>query len=811
MPRLAFPTALRIASLLLALSLPAMAAADWPGFRGPSSTGSVSGAGLFDDGADGLTLGWKRALGSGYSALAVADGRVLSMFAAGEHDVLAAFDHESGDELWRYTIGETYNGHDGSHDGPIATPLVADGRVFGLGAWGHLFAVDAATGEQIWAKHIVDDLGAKKPHYGFTSSPLLADGVLVVQIGAPEGKAIAGFDPKTGELKWTVGEDGVEYQSPIATSIGGRNIVLAVGNANLYGIDAKSGEALFTYEHGGDPRAMGGRTIVPLPAGEGRYFLMHKQDESTMLQIAAADAGYEVTTAWTNNTIKSSYVSPVYHDGYIYGISGRVLTCMDAATGERIWRSREPGDGFLTVVDDKLIVMTKPGTVHMVALSPDGYQEIASLELFEEHSWSEVAIAGGHLFARSMSSLARVDVAAAVAIGETAAWAAETEFGKFIARVEQASDKGAVIDAFMNEQKKYPIVEGSDIVHFVYRGEATDVGIVSDQIGFRREDPMVKVEGTDLFYYSTRLEPDAAVTYGYIVDYADAAADPLNPDVGDGLFGEVSWLAMPAWRKPEFTMEAPASRQGTLETVEWEREVTEQVEGETEGETEEKTVKQKRTARVYLPVGFDASADRRYPTVYFHAGKSALETANMKNALDNLIGHSVQPLIGVFLMPPDGEEADNSDPTPVHIGLVVEELVPLIDGKYPTIDDPRARASIGAGNGATRAIMAAVQNPTVFGRVGSQGAVLFGFDLADVLDQAETPPLSLYMEWGTYDLRSPHEAWDMAQSNRDAWAALRERGYRPAGGERPEGHAWNCWASHTDAMLASLFPLTGSM
>ena len=61
---------------------------------------------------------------------------------------------------------------------------------------------------------------------------------------------------------------------------------------------------------------------------------------------------------------------------------------------------------------------------------------------------------------------------------------------------------------------------------------------------------------------------------------------------------------------------------------------------------------------------------------------------------------------------------------------------------------------------------------------------------------------------GTYDLRPPHEAWDMAQDNRDIWSHLREFGYRPAGGEVPEGPAWSFWRGHTDEMLATLFPPT---
>ena len=84
--------------------------------------------------------------------------------------------------------------------------------------------------------------------------------------------------------------------------------------------------------------------------------------------------------------------------------------------------------------------------------------------------------------------------------------------------------------AFLTEE---PIEaqDAADLVdRWVTRGEADDVGIVGDMIGFRREDPMTRLDGTDVFYYSTRLEPDAAVTYGFIPDYGEPVPDPIPED-----------------------------------------------------------------------------------------------------------------------------------------------------------------------------------------------------------------------------------------------------------------------------------------
>ena len=62
-------------------------------------------------------------------------------------------------------------------------------------------------------------MGGQKPFYGFGSSPVVVDGILVVEIGAKEGKAIAAFDVTNGERKWMLGDDVVSYQTPITITL----------------------------------------------------------------------------------------------------------------------------------------------------------------------------------------------------------------------------------------------------------------------------------------------------------------------------------------------------------------------------------------------------------------------------------------------------------------------------------------------------------------------------------------------------------------------------------------------------------------
>ena len=776
---------------LIAAAAPSTAAetAAWPGLRGPGHDGAVRDARLFDGRIEGLEVTWQRELGSGYPVVVADGGRLAVAFQSGDRDVVAAFDAATGDELWRHEIAPGYAGHTGSHDGPIATPAMADGRVFVLGPRGQLLALDAGDGSSLWATHLAEDLGSEAPFYGFASSPIVAGEVVVVQIGAGKGKGIAGFEAASGKLLWSAADDPVQYHSPVLATLGGRSQVVAAGDTHLTGIDPATGAVLWSHEHGGDERAMGGATIVPVPAGDNRILLLHKHPESVMLEIDAGDDGsWRITELWTSRAIKSTYVVPVYHDGYLYGMNNKIFTCVDAATGETVWRDRAPGDGFPTLVGDHLVIMSKPGTLRVAEASPEGYRELASLKLFDEVSWSAPAFADGHLYVRSMGSLARVEPTGTTAEAAAVAAVAGTSFDRFLADLQKVEDKQFLIDAYLTANWPLPVVEHTGLVHFFYRGEADDVGIVGDMIGFRREDPMTRVPGTDLFHYSTRLEPDAAVHYGFLVDFADEPVpDPFNPRKSSGLFGEVSFFEMPGRRAASFA-EAEASRQGVLEEVTWESEIQ-------EGKT--------RTARVYLPAGYEADSDLVYPSLYVHDGQEALDKGDFKNALDELIGESVMPLIVVFVIP-DAEKGRGELRDPNYGKMLLEELVPLIDQRYRTIDRPMARGTAGFTSGGDFSLSLAYSSPGTFARAGAVWPTLFAFGAEP--PPAADSPLVLYQKWGSYHIRSPHENFDSAVANREMWQRLRDLGHRPAGGEVPEGFGWACWRAYVGEMLTALFP-----
>ncbi len=288
---------------------------DWPAFRGPLGTGVSRDALPEGEGPLGVSMRWKIPIGSGYAGVAIAGDRVVTSFTAGERDVVAAFDRESGEERWRFDLAPYYKGHDGSHDGPIATPAIADGRVFMLGCLGHLAAIDAKSGEEIWRKNLVDDLGCEKPMYGFGGSPIVVGSTVIVQTGGKPG-SVTGFDAATGEVRWRAFDDDAWLQTPVLAEVGGRQQLVVIGNTTCAGLDPVEGSVLWRHRHGGRQAATGALSSTPLPLGNGRFLLKHDQRESRVVRVVSSGDGATAEVVDEGRFLAGSYSPPTTHGGW---------------------------------------------------------------------------------------------------------------------------------------------------------------------------------------------------------------------------------------------------------------------------------------------------------------------------------------------------------------------------------------------------------------------------------------------------------------------------------------------------------------
>lgn len=596
----------------------------WPRWRGSDFNGTSRESNIFPPEGFALEVRWRQSLGSGYSGVVVSDSHAVTMFSDGDIDYVASLDADDGREHWRLPIAPTYPGREGANDGPVSTPTIADGLVIALGPRGELVAIELDSGKTRWKRHLVDELGATRPHWGFSTSPLVVDERVFVETGGRDG-ALTAFDAHTGATLWSAGADEINYQSPILwTRPGGRELV-AAGDETLFAVDPDSGRELWRYEHGGSGFYQ--RIVNPVIVGSDGIFFTHSPDGSKLVGLSPTEnGGIEVQERWASPHLKLNYATPIVHEGHIYGFSRNFLSSIDADTGALNWKSRPPGNGFHILVDDHLVILTKQGSLHVAQADPEAYRELARLDVVSRITWTPPSFAGGRIYVRdSFADIVAVDVVTEIGSstdagndpGDGDGLLPGTRFAKWIESLEGAPDeqvKQERVTDYVDEQPRIPMIEDDRFAHFIYRAGASDVALHGGMLGAKKELSMQHVAGTDLFYASFELAPDARIQYQFVRDLGVPETDPRNPRVSDSLLypGKVSLLVMPEAEAPPVLAD-DTNAKGTLEELPFETS-TVQVGRLTWGG--------ERPVAVYLPEGYDPSSLTTYPSVYVLYGST---------------------------------------------------------------------------------------------------------------------------------------------------------------------------------------------
>jgi outer membrane protein assembly factor BamB len=400
---LALITAPALAAAGLASPLPS-AGSDWPQFRGPERDGHSRETGLLP--APGpWTERFRVPLGSGYSSVSVVGDAAVTMFGKDGGEYLGAFSASSGEELWRLRLGDLYR--DGQGDGPRSTPTIADGTVFAFGAQGALVAVDLESGRPNWRHDLRNDYGARVPTWGFSSSPLLVDSTLLVEVGGRDA-AIVAFDRATGAEVWRALDDAPGYAAPILIEMHGLRQAVFFTAGRLVGIPAAGGAALWSvpWKTSYDVNA-----ATPIFVPPDRILVASGYGVGgALVQVPAAGAEEGVATLWRSTSLKNQFSSSVIVGDAVYGFDNSMLVCLDLATGERLWRERGFGHGSLIAADGHLIILGERGTLAVARATPGEYQEIHRQEIFTGKAWTPPSLARGTLFLRDENELVALEI-----------------------------------------------------------------------------------------------------------------------------------------------------------------------------------------------------------------------------------------------------------------------------------------------------------------------------------------------------------------------------------------------------------------
>jgi outer membrane protein assembly factor BamB len=399
----------RLALAVLAVGVAALTVvaqprpASWPGLWGPSRSGESPS--LIPAGLGSARELWRRTSAGGYAEVAVAGGRAITMELRGGADYVAAFDAESGRERWAARVGPTFQGHDGSADGPIATPAIDGDLVFAAGPHGVLVALDAATGRERWRHDLVRAFGATVPPYGFAPSPLVENGLVIVPTGGAKSRGLLAFDRATGRLAWSAAHAAADgYASAVAATVAGTRQVIAGAGDRMFAVSPADGRLLWSIAGLGADRVLANPPQV-LP---GDRVLYSAWEESAMLKVTRQGGALSATELWRSPRLRAYNGPSAYRDGLLYAFVGATLVCADAETAEIRWRERI-GEGTLVGAGPHLLVLGQTsGDLRLVRASRDGYAELSRRRVFtpDVTSVTGPSVVGGRLYLRNLKEIA---------------------------------------------------------------------------------------------------------------------------------------------------------------------------------------------------------------------------------------------------------------------------------------------------------------------------------------------------------------------------------------------------------------------
>ena len=198
---------------------------------------------------------------------------------------------------------------------------------------------------------------------------------------------------------------------------------------------------------------------------------------------------------------------------------------------------------------------------------------------------------------------------------------------------------------------------------------------------------------------------------------------------------------------------------------------------------------------MYVP---PQAARRRLPSLYVHDGAQYLHRVGLPRIAEHLVREGrIEPVILVFVDPV--ERFREYAREPAFTRFMVEEVVPFVDARYPTLRDPGRRGVMGASMGGLVSLHLAGAHPEVFGRAGSQSGAV-----DRLLDDPPGPRLPVYLDVGLYDLRHGNDSF--LEANRAMARVLRGQGQPLCYTEYPGGHNWSSWRDTVPGLLEFLFP-----
>ena len=385
---------------------------DWPQIGGPNRNGISKETKLLPKwGQNGPPVAWKKQVGSGFSAPVIADGKLLLFHQIGNKETVTCMEANTGKVLWQTGYVTTFQDNFGKGEGPRATPVIDNGKVYTLGAEGYLQCLNFKDGSKVWGFALKDRYNLPQNYFGIGTSPVVAGKLLLVNVGGTQ-TGIVGFRTDNGKEVWRATNHEASYSSPVVAKVAGKELAIFFTRHGVVLLNPGDGKII----HQQRWRAVINASVnaaTPLVIGDTLFFSTAYDTGALLLKFD----GKKVTEVWKNDeSMTNHYNTCVFHNGHLYGIHGRQeagadLRCVELKTGKVKWTQKRFGCASLILADGKIIAFTEDGELVLFRPTPEGFQQISRADVLDaEPARAMSALSDGRLFVRDRDTLICFDL-----------------------------------------------------------------------------------------------------------------------------------------------------------------------------------------------------------------------------------------------------------------------------------------------------------------------------------------------------------------------------------------------------------------
>jgi len=360
---------------------------NWMGWRGPNMNSIAVEQNPVTEWDSEKNVKWKAPVpGKGNSSPTIVGDRIFvtTSYDDGQRQTVLGYDRSTGKQLWETEINsggfprrifKPNNTHASSTVGSDGKRLFA---IFNNNDSVQLAALDM-DGKVLWKKKAGTFI-PKQYKFGFGSSPLVYDSMVIVCSECEQDGTIKAFSVEDGKEIWSTDRNiATSFSSPILADFGDKKMILIAGGKEVAAYDPKTGKQLWSCP---TQWQVACGTVV----WDSKKGIVFASGGFPAPQTIAVDAktGKEI---WSNR-VKCYEQSMLYHDGHLYGIDDRGVTyCWNGTDGAEKWKTRLQGpvSSSPVLAGGNVYVANERGKHFIFKANPEKFELVAENKSGDVH------------------------------------------------------------------------------------------------------------------------------------------------------------------------------------------------------------------------------------------------------------------------------------------------------------------------------------------------------------------------------------------------------------------------------------------